>query len=318
MDDPIAFTSFYESNTTTIVLLHGATSSSREWDFVVPHLSKYHLLLPDLPGHGRSRSHGPATIDNSAAHVASLIRTHAKGSKAHIVGLSMGGYVAQRLALDSPSLVISLFVTGASPFQGWTRWMAERPSLIYCSLSAFVHLLPTWMYWYIASATGLKRHDRLLEDQRLSLTVQTIREVYESILPLDFEQVGQLRVRTLFVAGGQQDDVPGMAKIGEILRSRATEDGSRAVVVREALHAWDLQFPELFAQGVLGWIEEKPLPDEFKPLEYKRFSCKLQSIAITTAFYSIYYTAATIPKFIGSKKCNTEVAFRAITESGSK
>lgn len=263
---PIAYTSLNESNATTIVLLHGATSSSLEWDLVVPHLSGYHLLIPDLPGHGRSRSHSPATIDNSAAHVANLIRTRAKGSKAHVVGLSMGGYVALRLALDSPSLVISQFVTGASPFQGWTRWMAERPSLIYCSLSAFIHWLPAWVYWYVASAAGLKRHDRLLEDQRLNLTMRTIRDVYESILPLDFEQMRALRVRTLCVAGGRQDDVPGVAKVGEVLRSRPTEDYSRAVVVREALHAWNLQFPELFARGVLGWVGEKPLPDEFEPL----------------------------------------------------
>ncbi|ROT42202.1 alpha/beta-hydrolase [Sodiomyces alkalinus F11] len=271
--DTIAFTSLYESNPTTIVLLHGATSSSLEWDFVIPHLSNYHLLVPDLPGHGRSRSLGPASIDISAVHVAQLIQAHAKGAKAHVVGLSMGGYVAQRLALDSPSLALSLFVTGASPFQGWTRWMAERPGLIYYLLSAFINWLPAPLYWYTASATGLKRHDALLADQRSNLEVQTIREVYGSILQLGFEQVRQLRVRALFVAGGRQDDVLGTTKVGEVLRNRVAEDGerqpddgSRAVVVREALHTWDLQLPELFAQGVLAWIEERQLPEEFDTL----------------------------------------------------
>jgi hypothetical protein len=37
-------------------------------------------------------------------------------------------------------------------------------------------------------------------------------------------------------------------------------------VLREAAHAWDLQFPELFAQGVAAWVEGGKLPDEFERL----------------------------------------------------
>lgn len=40
----------------TILLIHGACGCGREWDLVTPYLSDdYHVLLPDLPGHGDSR-----------------------------------------------------------------------------------------------------------------------------------------------------------------------------------------------------------------------------------------------------------------------
>ena len=40
----------------TVLLIHGACGCGREWDLVTPYLSDdYHVLLPDLPGHGDSR-----------------------------------------------------------------------------------------------------------------------------------------------------------------------------------------------------------------------------------------------------------------------
>ena len=75
----------------TIVLLHGLGTCHAEWTFVWPHLSAYHLLIPDLNGHSKSARVEPTTISGNAEAVARLIRSHARGGKAHIVGLSMGG-----------------------------------------------------------------------------------------------------------------------------------------------------------------------------------------------------------------------------------
>jgi hypothetical protein len=71
-----------------------------------------------------------------------------------------------------------------------------------------------------------------------------------------------LPMRTLVVAGGRQDDVKGTRKLGCVLKLGNEE--SRAVVVDGALHAWNLQWPELFARRIITWIEGRELPAEFK------------------------------------------------------
>jgi pimeloyl-ACP methyl ester carboxylesterase len=105
------------SGTQTILLLHGAFSSHHEWDLVAatPHLSQYHLLIPDLPSHGRSTSKSiPFNVADTAGLLAQLITEHAKDGKADVVGMSLGGYVAIYMAQRYPDVIGQggLFVSG--------------------------------------------------------------------------------------------------------------------------------------------------------------------------------------------------------------
>ncbi|SPO01971.1 uncharacterized protein DNG_04644 [Cephalotrichum gorgonifer] len=253
------FESHNEDKQETIILLHGLLSSHKEYDSVIPHLGAYHILAVDLNGHSGSAAIKPTTTSSSAENVAALIRARAKGGAAHVVGLSFGGFVGLVLAGRHPDLVRSLFVTGAAPFEGLYKWMAERPSVIWYSMRALLGM-PVWLYWWLAEAKGMKKNDGLYADMQKNLTWENVKDCYTSILSLSFEDVGKIEVRVLGVAGDKDDDLGSTRKMGEVLR-----DG-RAVVVRGAVHAWDLQFPELFARGVLAWVREEELPVEFESL----------------------------------------------------
>jgi pimeloyl-ACP methyl ester carboxylesterase len=55
------------SGNSTVLLIHGACTSSLNWDLVVPHLADtYHLLVPDLPGHGKSQNVTPFSAEYSS------------------------------------------------------------------------------------------------------------------------------------------------------------------------------------------------------------------------------------------------------------
>lgn len=270
----LTFFSLNDTQPTTIVLLHGASSCHLEFAHVIPLLPAYHLLIPDLPGHSGSRSIKPATADNAAMHVERLIRDHAHGGRAHVVGMSMGGQIAQRVATAAPSLVRSLFVSGASPFAGWARWFAVRPALVYGLFGLQVHWSADALYWWLSETYGVKRHEELRVEMRANTTRELIRDVFTSMLAWGQEDVGGMRVRALAVAGGKGDNVPEVAEMGRRLRERRgpdgeeawPQDGSGAVVVRNAIHAWDLQLPELFAKGIVAWVEGEDLPAEYERL----------------------------------------------------
>ncbi len=83
----------------TITLLHNFMSSGRAaWGPLLPELSRhYRILLPDLPGHGRSLGH-PANYDHRtvACQLGELMRAEG-ADKGHLAGCSSGGMLAQLL-----------------------------------------------------------------------------------------------------------------------------------------------------------------------------------------------------------------------------
>jgi pimeloyl-ACP methyl ester carboxylesterase len=166
---------------TTIVLLHGLLGSHLEYAWVIPHLSNYHLLVVDLCGHSRSSAILPATIPSQADHVAALIRKHARNGKAHLVGLSMGGYVVCDLAKRYHELVQSAFVTGAPPMQGVGKWMVNNPATIWWLMKFMVSFMPAWLFHRLAAMRGMKVPDGLLEEMRGNLQWQTVEAVYGSV-----------------------------------------------------------------------------------------------------------------------------------------
>lgn len=104
-----------------LVLLHSAGMAAAEWDKHVDPLAEDHLLLvPDLPGHGRT----PPPDDGMSFRAlgeAVLSMLHEEGvDDAHVVGSSMGGGVAQWLMAHAPDRLerVVLFRAGHERTEG--------------------------------------------------------------------------------------------------------------------------------------------------------------------------------------------------------
>jgi pimeloyl-ACP methyl ester carboxylesterase len=99
-----------------LVLLHGITGSSRDWNGLVPHLLPRRVIAFDARGHGESDWDAGASYvaDSHFADVATAL--DALGvERFAVAGFSMGGAVATMLAAAFPERVSALVVVDSYP-----------------------------------------------------------------------------------------------------------------------------------------------------------------------------------------------------------
>lgn len=105
-----------------VVFLHGLFGQGKNWTSIAKSLiapidgvDQAQVLLVDLPDHGRSSWSEEFSYGRMAETIADLLRTEGGGEPYAVIGHSMGGKVAMRLALDHPELVSRLCVVDISP-----------------------------------------------------------------------------------------------------------------------------------------------------------------------------------------------------------
>lgn len=92
----------------TVVLVHGLGSRVEDWLPVARRLARSHrVVMAQLPGHGESERLEPLTLDRAAAALELTIAREGRGPVT-LVGHSVGGLVAARVAIDQPASVRSL------------------------------------------------------------------------------------------------------------------------------------------------------------------------------------------------------------------
>jgi pimeloyl-ACP methyl ester carboxylesterase len=84
-----------------LVLIHGVGANLGSWDTVCKELEdSFKIIRPDLRGHGQSANiDEPYSVDKFAADILAVMDA-AGIERAHLLGFSLGGLIAQKLAID--------------------------------------------------------------------------------------------------------------------------------------------------------------------------------------------------------------------------
>lgn len=102
----------------TLVFLHGLGGSIESWDNNMGHLSKkYRAVSFDLPGFGLSdKPHRKYTIGFFSSFVLRAVRELKVGLPINIIGSSLGGQIAAKIAVTNPSEVCKLILISPAGF----------------------------------------------------------------------------------------------------------------------------------------------------------------------------------------------------------
>jgi pimeloyl-ACP methyl ester carboxylesterase len=100
-----------------IAFTHGACM---DHDLFAPQVERfagaYSVLVWDVPGHGRSRPYRGLSLRGAARELLAMLAAEG-ADDAHLVGQSMGGYIAQLAVREAPERVRSVTAVDSSPIQ---------------------------------------------------------------------------------------------------------------------------------------------------------------------------------------------------------
>lgn len=118
IDGPLSATLFAPEHSSAVVFLHSLALDRRIWFPLVDALAtRLAVLVCDLPGHGRSPAAPEPSVEAMADQVAAVMAT-AKLPPATVAGLSLGGSVAQALAINHPDRVGALVLMDTTACYG--------------------------------------------------------------------------------------------------------------------------------------------------------------------------------------------------------
>jgi 3-oxoadipate enol-lactonase len=157
-----------------VLMIMGLAGSSRAWFRLLPHVAERHrAIVFDHRGTGDSdATTGPLRMRDLVADTLAVLDAAAV-QRAHVIGVSMGGMVAQHLALDHRNRVRSLILGCTTPGGGGTpSWRLLAGTALRPVLGAR-RLLPVLAPALYAEKTRRERPDRVREDLEMRLADNT-------------------------------------------------------------------------------------------------------------------------------------------------
>jgi pimeloyl-ACP methyl ester carboxylesterase len=217
-----------------LLLVHGLMVTGEMFEPVIEHFaSRHRVIVPDLRGHGRSRTLPPPFTAVELAADLSRVLDHLGISSTAVLGYSQGGAIAQQLVLDHPAQCDRLVLACTYAFNMAT----PRERLEGHLAPLFMRILGMRRFARFvsmaASQLGKQRSEWLAgliagQDLKLMLSAWSATMAFDSR-----HRLVEIKCPTLVIAGSADSAVP-------FHHAKMLKDGiaaSELVVIQRADHA---------------------------------------------------------------------------------
>lgn len=241
-----------------LLLLHSLGTNGHLWDAQAEALSRsFHVLRPDLRGHGlTSVTPGPYRIEALARDALLLLDALGVGA-AHVAGISVGGMIAQSAAAQAPERVLSLMLVDTAlaipPPENWrARAATVRAEGMGAVVDAVAGRWVTPASLNAPAARGLRAMLLRTDPEGYAATA-------EAIAAADLtEATRALRVPTLVLVGDEDAATPVAS--AEALRDAIP--GAQLEVIAGAAHIPTAERPGAVTAAMRRFLLPEPLPGE--------------------------------------------------------
>jgi len=237
-----------------LVFINSLGSDFRIWHEVVPaFLDRYRVVLYDKRGHGLSDAPpAPYTMDDHTDDLIALL-DHLNVENAALVGLSVGGMIAQRMAVRAPHRVRALTLCCTAAKIGTPELWAERIAAV--EKGGIEPLVENVLQRWFTSAFRAGRADEcagwrnMLVRQPAHGYAGTCAAIRDTDLTPD---AGRIQAPTLCMAGDQDGSTPA-----EVVRHTAgLIPGARFELIQSCGHIPCIEQPAILANLIGHHLRE--------------------------------------------------------------
>jgi pimeloyl-ACP methyl ester carboxylesterase len=243
------------------VLLHGFPLDHSMWREQEPLAEHLRLIVPDLRGFGGSAGAVMESVESLADDVPALLDALHVGGPAVICGLSMGGYVAQHVAVRHPDRVAALVLVD-------TKLEADTPEARAARADLAVKvgrlgqgivadaMVPRLLAPAAAAAPGRAAIEDVLRSAILAQPIAGIQAALAALAarPDMTEPMAHVLAPTLLVCGAEDAITPPDC----LERAEQVMPCARLLVVPGAGHMTPLEAPEVFNRALLEFLQHPP------------------------------------------------------------
>lgn len=229
----------------TLIFIHGSGDSSAVWGSLISLLPEVEAVALDLPGHGALIDQ-PGPPEMGVAEYAAFVRTEieARGiSHPILVGHSLGGAIALRLALDAPELVGRFALVGSG------ARLRVAPSFLEAARAAAPEGGEV-----ITRMSFTEEHAAQAEAYGTQRAPTAPGMLYRDLAACDrfdvMVEVERITQPMLLVVGANDRMTP--PKYAEYLHARLPN--STLVVIPDAGHYVQLEQPQAVAEALRAWL----------------------------------------------------------------
>ena len=245
-----------------LLLIPGLGATCRLWDPIVPELARHFtLIMLDNRGMGLSKAKKkPRTLADYSADYAELLE-YLNVDETHVLGLSLGGIAAQRLAVDHPQKIKRLVLMSCA--DRFSPYLLRITALLGHSLRWFPRMLFLQTMELLATAPlYLDEHvdeiDRLMREKcsdpvpKSAMATQLRCLLRSELEPADY----RITAPTLVIAGEYDALIPSC--YAKIMANKIP--GSHFVLLKGAGHNPLTEMPDVSLPLVVKFLRDGKVP----------------------------------------------------------